>query len=486
MWPCRLQSCAHVSGGGESGEDDERERRRRRKKRKKKREKNKKRSSSPRDESKSNTELITALTQKASDALINNEEKIEQVLSNPGMQKILLETPDHVKEMVEGKKMGPRMQPEFLAKKLNKVFEKADTTEPSSQARVRKAQGLPTPQFSPPSHAKPMVSSAEEKLPARIACVSSSPTNEADNKALDFQTECELMRELIRVCPKFQCSTCRASEEQMDAAVGSKCFCLHCSGHGHPEKGLCIEGDPAIGKPGKHLDGKALAEMFRRNRNGRPKIVHLAACHSEIVGKKLTEDGSVSHVMACRGKDELSDHGAPVFAGTFHQRLPQGHSALEAFELAKRRLRVTAQQCENRALFCLEEHPKPSLIAAKLEEKLKSLHAQCTTHCAKWKVERDFRVFCKKENIDQEVQEELLWADLAENEVDKLTLLPRSTDNDEIHNVKCEFRELEQIEPKTGWIPDPDPGSFFSRDAVKEQCREILENCRLSMRQEDC
>eukprot|EP00466_Bigelowiella_natans_P002377 jgi/Bigna1/145316/aug1.97_g20024 len=136
----------------------------------------------------------------------------------------------------------------------------------------------------------------------------------------------------------------------------------------------------------------------------------------------------------------------------------------------------------SRALFHLEEHPKPSLIAAKLEEKLKSLHAQCTTCNAKWKAERDFRIFCEEENINQEVQEELLWADLAENEVDKLTLLPRSTDNDETHNVTCEFRELEQIEPKTGWIPDPDPGSFFSRDVVKKQHREILENCRLSMK----
>eukprot|EP00466_Bigelowiella_natans_P002380 jgi/Bigna1/145318/aug1.97_g20026 len=50
-------------------------------------------------------------------------------------------TPDHVKEMIEGKKMGPRIQLEILVKKLNKMFEKPDTKEPPSHVRKTQAFG---------------------------------------------------------------------------------------------------------------------------------------------------------------------------------------------------------------------------------------------------------------------------------------------------------------------------------------------------------
>jgi len=325
------------------------------------------------------------------------------------------------------------------------------------------------------------------QVPAHIAFISSSPMNEADTKALDLETEYEIMRDLVRNHPVFQLSRWRASKEHIRNAIGSGCFCVHHTGHGDQEEGLHIEGGQASANAEAYLDGESFAEMIRKiPAENRPKVVYLAACYSEVVGEKLVKGGVVRHVVACRKEDVLGDNGAPVFAREFYKRLLGGETVLEAFAQAKRKLREMVRWRIERALSILQDHiPQSGEVRARAMKMASKLEGKEAPYGKK--VYNELFALCSQEKVglDQETKEEtkrlLGWAFQAEIEEPKYTLLPRTDDGDgKAHDVKYGFKASTRVEPKTGWIPAPDP--FFSRDLVKKRYQAIIRNCRLSIK----
>eukprot|EP00466_Bigelowiella_natans_P001967 jgi/Bigna1/142209/aug1.68_g16917 len=383
-------------------------------------------------------------------ALKTNQNIIKIIEENWLKGKDLLElTLDEVKEMVDGR-MGPRKQLLNLISTLNDMFKKAqhgDIKEPSSHSKV-----------------------SIKQVPAHIAFIASSPTNEKDKNKLDQETEYDIMRDLIRESRlrfqlQFSISRWRASVENIQEAIYSGCFCIHHSGHGHRKKGLYIEGGEECSGPDTFLDGESLREMIQKitHPERRPKIVFLAACHSEVVGEKLVKDGLVNHVVVCRKEDELGDNGVPVFVRKFYQRLLAGETILKAFSQAKRQLREIIKWRVHRALSILEEHVS--------EGKFKEVSQKVNEGDVPFgeEIYSNIRALIPKENdsFAQEMKDDvnrlLDWAEYAEIEEPKCILLPRSND-DKSHDVKYEFKVSMRIEPKKGWIPTPE--SFFSRDPV--------------------
>jgi len=322
---------------------------------------------------------------------------------------------------------------------------------------------------------------SDEQVPAHIAFIPSFPAKDSDK--LDLETEYEIMQDLTRDYPDFQFSRWRASMEHIQNAIDSGCFCFHFAGHGDQEKGLCIEGDLPSDYAKIYLDGKSLRKMFQEitPSKNRPRIVFLAACHSEVVGEKLIMDKLVNHAVVCRKEYELDDNVAPIVSKEFYRRLLRGESVLEAFERAKGRLREIVKWRVHQALSILKGHIFQS---AKLESIFENIRKRNVPFGKS--VYEELSALCSQKDVglEQEQKEEIRkligGAYVAEKEVKKYKLLP-CVNIDGTHNAKYKFEKPErQIQSQIGWIPKP--LSFFSMDLVRKQYKDIVNNCRLSIK----
>ena len=63
-------------------------------------------------------------------------------------------------------------------------------------------------------------------------------------------------------------------------------------------------------------------------------VVILAACDSEVIGKIFLKSGA-KHVICVKDKRYVKDEAAIEFTKTFYERIFQGKSVCESFDMAK-------------------------------------------------------------------------------------------------------------------------------------------------------
>lgn len=109
---------------------------------------------------------------------------------------------------------------------------------------------------------------------------------------------------------------------------------LHFSGHGTPSEGILL-GDEDQEEGWKPVRAKELADIVGILKDNL-RIVFLNVCYTKRHAEAVIK--AVDYVIAMKAK--IDDEAARVFAASFYQYLAYGRSVKEAFELAKKQLRL--------------------------------------------------------------------------------------------------------------------------------------------------
>jgi hypothetical protein len=109
---------------------------------------------------------------------------------------------------------------------------------------------------------------------------------------------------------------------------------LHFIGHSTPSEGIIL-GDEDERKDPKPLGAKDLADILTILKDN-IRIVFLSVCHTKRHAEAIIE--LVDYAIGMDGK--ISDKSARAFAGYFYEALGYGRSVEEAFELARKQLKM--------------------------------------------------------------------------------------------------------------------------------------------------
>ncbi|MFZ2411827.1 MAG: CHAT domain-containing protein, partial [Candidatus Methanoperedens sp.] len=157
----------------------------------------------------------------------------------------------------------------------------------------------------------------------KIQCLFSAPLVTPDGKpvdALDIETErAAIVRELAACNRQILLRIGIATTDELASGITEGYNILHLSGHGSQEFLLFEDG-----KGGSQLiSGDYLKRLI--GTGGPFELAIVSACHSEKIGKMLTDAG-IKHVVAIRCDVPVLDYAAIAFAGQFYRNLIQGEN----------------------------------------------------------------------------------------------------------------------------------------------------------------
>jgi len=156
-----------------------------------------------------------------------------------------------------------------------------------------------------------------------------------ENENLDLDLDSEIFERIDGLpCAdgtKVETTRWKATKPNLVRALVSNCTILHYSGHGKEEGLLFDEKGKSVVISGQDFL-KAINDA-KKTETYELKLVFLAACHSEAVGKEIAK--LVDHVIVCKESEELGDIQARIFQYHFYQWLFRGATILNSFEHAK-------------------------------------------------------------------------------------------------------------------------------------------------------
>jgi hypothetical protein len=169
----------------------------------------------------------------------------------------------------------------------------------------------------------------------RMGYVHSAPLLNAQTRlpipAVDTEEEIKQLRDILQESHQRVCfSAVVATVFNFSQLLSKGCRVVHYTGHGLPDGNLAFENERGelFG-----FERSTLRNLHKSTEGLMPKLVFVAACHSQAAGDAFVEAG-VPHVVAVRLDSKVLDEEAIKFSRLFYERLLSGESVQSAFQVA--------------------------------------------------------------------------------------------------------------------------------------------------------